>query len=397
MDVAIWIELLKGIGVFFVHPLFYLGIFIMIFIGIRRVRRERKDFHVRVYDFVEEFVSSIKPGLFAGMALSVLMMGLGIVLSPVSLIIIAGAYLLLTLTFQVRWLAPAYVFPLSLVIIYVLSKYTISIPLFGDLSIETGTHLLFNLAAFFTLLLLAEGILIRVFGYRNTSPRLLPSGRGKYVGGHEARRMWAVPILVPIPNGIIPSFYEWPFFSLATEETFSIVLLPFFVGFSQLIKSATPKEAIKQIGGQVVGIGLIMLLFVGIGYFIPVLLIIGAIVTLILREGLWFGIRLRENSKISYFTLQKEGIVILGILPNSPAEKMKLEIGERIMKVNGEPVNKPSEFYTALQKKSAFCKLEVMDEKGEIRLAQTALYDGEHHQMGVLFVKEDYLLQDSII
>ena len=67
------------------------------------------------------------------------------------------------------------------------------------------------------------------------------------------------------------------------------------------------------------------------------------------------------------------------------------------MKVNGEPVNTPSAVYDALQKNSAFCKLEVMDLQGELRFAQAAIYVGEHHQMGVLLVKEDYKLQDSIV
>ncbi len=50
------------------------------------------------------------------------------------------------------------------------------------------------------------------------------------------------------------------------------------------------------------------------------------------------------------------------------------------------------EFYDALQTKTtgAFCKLEVLDTNGELRLAQTALYAGGHHELGIVFVEQEH-------
>ncbi len=44
--------------------------------------------------------------------------------------------------------------------------------------------------------------------------------------------------------------------------------------------------------------------------------------------------------------------------------------------------------YEALQRNRAFCKLEVVNEHGEVRFVQGALYEDEHHELGLLFVKE---------
>ena len=81
--------------------------------------------------------------------------------------------------------------------------------------------------------------------------------------------------------------------------------------------------------------------------------------------------------------------MILGILPSSPAEKLNLQVGEMIMKVNGFSVKTVTEFYQGLQKNRAFCKLEVIDLNGEIRFEQRALYEGEHHELGILFVQDE--------
>ncbi len=52
MDFAL--ELLKGIGRLFLHPLTYLFLLVSFFVGLSRVKRERQNFHVRVFDFILE-------------------------------------------------------------------------------------------------------------------------------------------------------------------------------------------------------------------------------------------------------------------------------------------------------------------------------------------------------
>ena len=77
----------------------------------------------------------------------------------------------------------------------------------------------------------------------------------------------------------------------------------------------------------------------------------------------------------------------------SPAEKMGLLKGEIITKINGAVVHKEVEFYQALQKNRAFCKLEVIGNNGEMRFVQRALFEGEHYELGLLFVHDQ--LKDS--
>lgn len=49
---------------------------------------------------------------------------------------------------------------------------------------------------------------------------------------------------------------------------------------------------------------------------------------------------------------------------------------------------KQKEFYKALQKNRAYCKLEVLNSEGEVRFVQGALFEGDHHELGILTVED---------
>ena len=95
-----------------------------------------------------------------------------------------------------------------------------------------------------------------------------------------------------------------------------------------------------------------------------------------------------EKQKPFYFSQSDQGVLILGITPYSPAEKMGLQVGEVIKKVNGRSVRTESELYEALQSNRAHCKLEVYGINNELRFEQRALFEGEHHELGILFVQD---------
>ncbi len=84
--------------------------------------------------------------------------------------------------------------------------------------------------------------------------------------------------------------------------------------------------------------------------------------------------------------------MILGVLPESPAERMGLRPGELLTKVNGRIVHSRAELYEALQSNRAHCKLEIFDINDQIRLVQNALYEGDHHELGILAVESRKLL-----
>lgn len=396
MSVEYLTEVLKGVAIFFIHPLTYLGLLLLFIMGLSRVKRERRDFHVRIYDFIDDFLISFWPGLLTGLILSAIILGVGFVL-PIEWVAIIGlVYAVLALTFQVRLLSPAYIGSLSIGVGFVLSKFDIVLPYFGTKLSQFGALPYVQIACIFSLLMFAEGILIRKNGAKKTAPRLLSSKRGKYVGAHETKRVWLIPLFLFLPAGQIPGFGIWPLFG-GDELGFFPVVVPFFIGFHQLIKGSAPVESLRRSGSQVIALSLVVGALAVISYWFPILLPAFVAVSLLGREAIWTINRIKDDHKPSFFTSHEKGLMVLATIPGSTAEKLGLKIGELIMKVNGIEVSQPHDFYLALQKNSAYCKLEVIDKNGEIRFAQGALYDGEHHQIGVILIKEDYELQNSVI
>ena len=59
--------------------------------------------------------------------------------------------------------------------------------------------------------------------------------------------------------------------------------------------------------------------------------------------------RRSDEKAPALFTKRTQGLVVLGIIPHSPAEKMGLKVGEVIIKVNGIAISEVHKFYEALQ------------------------------------------------
>lgn len=386
---SVFIEILTGIGKLFLHPFFYLIIFAAFILGLQRVKRERRDFNTRVYDAFNELKQMFLPGIVAGLALSLFTIGLGFIL-PVGVVVLIGIFsTLFLLSLQVRWLSPAYIIGLSIIAGMLLTDIETG-AVWLDLWIQDVIHTpLFVLSLTLGMMMLAEGLLIMTRGTVQSSPFLQRSKRGKLIGLHEVKRLWLIPVFFLVPGGSISSSMDWwPMIQFA-GESYALILAPFGIGFHQNVRSMLPQEAIKISGKQVTLLSVVVLLFAVFSFWFEWTGIIAAIIAIVGREAINYRQRIGHDENISFFSVRDQGMVILGVIPKSPAEKMALQVGEIITKINGETIRHEKEFYEALQKNRAFCKLEVLDFNGEVRFVQRALYEGEHHELGLLFVNND--------
>ncbi|WP_226671398.1 PDZ domain-containing protein [Metabacillus litoralis] len=379
------LELLWAVGRFFIHPLFYLFFLLTLAYGYFRVKRERKSFHTRVRDLYDEMKFTYTKGLLAGLLLSVILFAVGLSLPFGTLVLCAIVTAIIGFTCKLRWLSAAFTIGLTFFIIAIMGDAEGFDSFFIGLS-ETSYASLGILAG---LLMITEGVLIFRTAHQNTSPYIKTSTRGLPIGTHEANRTWMLPLLFLVPGGELTSTLSWwPVLNIGGQP-FLLLFIPFFLGFHQRIQGSMPLESIKVTGQRVIWLGVITLLVaVSSIWFTPVAFI-AMFIAMIGREFITIRQRINDDSAAFYFSKRDHGLMILGILPQSPAEKMNLQVGEMVMKVNGYSVKSVEELYQALQKNSAFCKLEIVDFNGEIRFAQRALYDGEHHELGILFVEDD--------
>ena len=383
------IEFLKGTGKLFLHPLFYYYFIIAAILGVSRVKRERKNFHVRAENAYFELRQLLPLGMIIGLCLSLISIVAGLVI-PIETILFTAAFTFLwSLTTKIRWMAPAYTLGFAFFVTIFAVEQQWPLPSFFT-SVANSEQTVFpSIAVLLALLIVGEGLLIFKNGRKGTSPKLIKSKRGQTIGVHEVKRIWIIPMFLVIPGEALPSPFEWwPMFSLA-GESYSIILVPFAIGFYKQIQGMLPIEAMKKTGKRVMGLGIVITLLSISGYWSPLASIAVVTLAIIGRELITLKQRLNEENLPFYFSKKNQGVLILGIIPESPASHMGLQIGELITKVNGIKVFDKKDLYEALLKNRAHCKLEVLDVNEEIRFVQRALFEGDHHELGILFVQDD--------
>lgn len=382
-------ELLKGTGKLLLHPLFYYFFFMAAFLGVSRVKRERKNFHTRTEDAFFELRQLLPVGLIIGLVISLITIVSGLVVPFAVVIVVAVMTLLLSLPVRVRLLSPVYTVGIAFFILLFTAGQDWGIPVIGQYFESIEAKIYPSVVLLLALLVVGEGLLIRSNAWKGTSPKLIQSRRGQTVGVHEVKRLWMLPVFLLIPGEVLQSpFAWWPVFEMG-DQLYSLMLVPFAVGLQQQIQGDLPKEAIRLHGGRVISLGILVLAVAVAGYWFPLASIAAVVLGIVGRELIYLVQRIRDENRPFYFSKQNQGVMILGVLPQSPAAKMELQVGELVSKVNGFQVKDEKSFYEAIQRNAAHCKLEVLDTNGQIRLVQRALYEGDHHQLGILFVQDE--------
>ncbi|MEK4538817.1 PDZ domain-containing protein [Peribacillus sp. FSL K6-1552] len=379
---------LLGLGKLFLHPLLYVSIAYCLFIGYLRVKRERRDFNTKIYRKSMELRALFPQGVIWGLILSFLTLASGIVIPLAALIIVAAVTMIAVLTMNRRFVSPVYTMGVTFFILFFLYDRDIQLPIFQDAFNQLNQSVYPTLVILIGFLLIAEGFLIVSNGSKKISPQLEVSKRGQPIGVYVSQLIWLIPMFVMIPGGELPAPFEWyPVFSIG-EVYLSPIVVPFLIGFKQKVHGTLPEQAIRAHGKKVGALGFVITAFAVISNWYPLLAIITAVLALLGREFLHYSQKVSDAKLPFYFSKSKLGVQILGVIPQSPADKMGLVKGEIISKINGIVVREEEELYRALQINRAHCKLEVIGNNEQIRFVQRALFDGEHYELGILFVDD---------
>lgn len=387
-------QLLSGAARLLLHPIFYFSFMLAFIVGMTRVLRERKDFERRVYDPYQEIRFILPSSLAVGAVLSAVILGLGLMLpgdviqllAPLFILFSIGGFLLLS---------PAWTMAALYGVFWASEIFSFSFLTYEPFDVHRILAIIAFIAA---LLVMAEGVLIRKRGHQGTTPRIETGKRGLKTAVHMARRLWLVPVFLPVPGTqpLVPFAEWWPVFSIGAD-TFYLMLFPFLIGFSMKVRSTLPELAVKSTGTSVWQAGVAGVLLAAGAYWYWWLSVVAILFLAAARAAIAIRHVQYEKHRPPFFTTQPRGVMIVGVLPASPAKKMNLSIGEMVTKVNGDPVDSEPAFYKALQKNAAYCKLEVIGTNGQLRFAQGSLYENEHHELGLLLAPEEKEYMDDSV
>ncbi len=391
MEMEVIEIILKGLASLFLQPVFYLAILFVILAGFNRIKWERKSFSVRIYSPWLELKNFFTLGVFVALLISILLFFSGFSVMISWLVIFNAITILALLTSMFRLSSAAITIGISSLVFYYCYYFDIQFGplqdkylLYDNLNVD---NFMVAMTFLLAIALFVEAYLISHTSASSPSPSLRKSRRGKLVGAFQLRKLWFIPLVVFIPGTEITHLFEWwPVFNIGTDS-YTLIILPLIIGFEQKTRSELPQVLSKQISGQVMTLAVFI---AGIGLLsivIPVLTLFAFVLAIISR--FWIMWRYYRNDKMApqKYAPQPDGIVILGARAGSPSARMNLTPGEKITEVNGMAVKTRADMYEALNINRAFCRLKVMDQNGEPRIEQTALYDNESFELGILLVE----------
>lgn len=379
------LELAKGIGRLFMNPLLYWIILLFIAVSYKRIKKERLQFGTKIFPILTEAKYTIGLSLLGSFIISVFSITLGIVFTIDIAVILMVVIVVFTLTASTSFLSSSYTIGITFIVALLLP--------FTDL-IQTQSEMMqpayyFGLSLVLAILLLIEALLLlskRAPSY----PELIKSERGVWIGQHHLKRMAFIPFFCLFPSSMFTM--ELPLLPYVDigNESYMIVLFPFVIGYHYKVLAELPQQAAKKIGKSVLFLSIIVLCLAFISIYYPAVSMVAVACAILGKEWIMFAHSSKNMNKMSVLHPMNNGLKVLTTIPDSPAERLGILIGETIVKVNGRAINETNQFYEALQNSGAFFKLEVLDTNGEVRFINSALYDTDHHELGIVFVGEPY-------
>lgn len=382
------IELLKGIGKLFLNPLLYWSLILIVIVGYLRIKRERSQFGVKIFNVFAELKNTWLLSILAGLFISLVNLGLGVVLSYESILILNIVVILLTISFRLSLLSASYTIGITFFIV-LLSPLLLKYQSFIDAQSFTEIDLT-SLVILLSMFLFVEALLLRSVKREETFPELSLSDRGIWIGQHRIKKMSFIPFFVLVPSGMITPFAPfWPYFSVG-DESFSILFVPFIIGFDYVVRGSLAHDAAQRISKSV-GVLALLVLVIAIGsIYLSWLSLIAVVIAIIGRELINYKHRVNDKNVAPYFNPVAVGIKVLAVIPGTPGDRLGIHVGETILKVNGQDIRNVQDLYSALQESGAYFKIDVLNDENEVRFVQSALYEGDHHELGLIFAGEPY-------
>jgi hypothetical protein len=384
-----FIDLLIQAFTLFINPVLYVFALLLYWHYHRQIVQERKLFHVRLTSAPGELLGSLVFGAMAGIGISIALLLFGVAVSYHELLLLWGLSVLLSLV-HIRFLS--FTYSGGLLVVFSLLARLLSAEDAGSGVGQLITWLqevnIPSVLALVAALHIAEGILLRVTPNQGLSPLFIKSERGRIVGAYAIQKFWLVPLVMFVtgePSGeylpASPSWWPWFYAGVAA---LSLLPVPAVTGYADLAVFSTPQERIGQAGKMIFRFGVLLFILAYAGtYWLPIA-VLGSVLALVGHEALWiYGVWQRRLYAPLYVQLKK-GVRVLAVVPGSPADEMEIVTGDVILRVNGHDIQKEEDIYPALQQQSAFCKMEVMNKEGHIKYVQRSVYQGDHHQLGLI-------------
>lgn len=385
---------------FFIQPIFIIGLFYALANQNKRVHYSRENFRVNFNRKHFELKDYLLKGLIPGLLLSFLSILIGIPLTIEWYLVYQILTIILLLIGGSRLIHPLFTFPLSTFVLYGLNIVGIEFPLnwLGQIvqqDIFTLGQTMNNLSSIaMNLLLIAALILfVSTFLMENQDedkiyPILKASKRGKTVAKYQKKSLWVLPLMIVVPGEVIEPFAAWwPLLNFNGNQ-YAFLFLPILVGFHYTVSTQLLKEATFKLQKEFRYLALLGLALSALSYFWPKLSIWSLALFFIIGAVILVRHRRRENMWSFRYGPADEGLRVIAVRKNSPAERMALSIGDIILELNDQTLLDMDKYNNLVATSQSYIKMRIRRKDGEIIIAETPLYDDDYNNLGLLLLDQ---------
>ncbi|CAM2883878.1 PDZ domain-containing protein [Hathewaya histolytica] len=353
---------------------------------------------------LELTMSQIVIGLFGGIIGSLLLSYLGVAFPNNSIIYMLFFISIILMTISPRYICFSYsgalLGALILVINFIKKQFNLNIPVSFDINIV-------SLMTLIGVMHIVEGFLVIIDGSKGAIP-VFANKENKIMGGFALNRYWSVPISIMfivlnqnlgIAGGEqVATPQWWPIINGGITENILkssiIMFMPLYavVGYNSITFTKSKRKKSLVSGLLILGYGIILALVAGIGDFGYLGKIVVIIFAPIAHEGMLFLDTYLEIKGEAKYTSTEEGIMILEVAPNSPAEEMGIKSGDLLIEVNNKIIDSEKDILESVKEIENFLWLKIKKSTGEIKEVYYNRMNVDK-RLGVVFVPKS--IQDN--
>ncbi|MGE5484547.1 MAG: PDZ domain-containing protein [Ignavibacteriales bacterium] len=246
-----------------------------------------------------------------------------------------------------------------------------------------------------------ESVLIRISGGGCSTPLYLRNKAGRVVGGFGLQRYWPMPlvalIMLVVPDmskvpGLIQMPDWWPLIrpeeaAVTPDVLFAMVPIVAALGYSDFAVTCTPAQKIRRTSSALAIYSIALIgAAVASSFYRPFQWVAALLGPLGHEAVVMLGSK-RELSGDPAFVPPSRGVMVLDVLPNTPAAGVGLKTGDIITEVSGTPVNSRSELIEMVQRTPVF--LELLVEDPHTGTEREVSFRGVVEDLGVVTVPEE--------
>jgi hypothetical protein len=338
---------------------------------------------------LELTISQIVIGIFAGLICSLIMSYLGVMFddrSAISLIFIISIFLML---WKPRLICFSYsgaiLGLLSLILTKVSTSFSgSSINIFGaSIKLSEFDILKIDIVALITMIgviHIIEGLLVIVDGHKGAIP-IFSNRDEKIIGGFAMQRYWVLPIALLFvlsnpqeaigPSSPLPGW--WPLIKTNIPDNLLkdavLSFLPFYgvLGYSNITFTMDKKKKTLTSGAMILVYGIVLAFLAQVARFGFLASLLVIIFMPLAHEGMLMLQHLMEMKGAPKFVSNDDGVMVLEVSPNSPAEEMGIKSGDRLLEVNNSKIVNEEEILNTVREGVNFIWFKIKQTDGKLK------------------------------